>query len=128
MLTVTDVDRGRLLARERVEPGALVALTYVHSTEGRPVRATLRVEADRTLRLVETAYPSVGPGLPPLGPPGTWTIEGGEIVDRAPGPSLPELRVRAVPRTQHRLVMPSGRALDLGTLVPPGDAVRLAVE
>jgi hypothetical protein len=127
VLTVTDVDRGRQLARERVEPGALLALTYVHSTEGRPVRATLRVEADRTLRLIETAYPSVGPGLP-LGPDGTWAIEGGEIVNRAPGAPMPELRLRAVPRTQHRLLMPSGRALDLGALVPAGDAIRVAVE
>jgi len=128
VLTVTDVDQGRLLARERVEPGAVISLTYVHSTEGRPVRATLRVEADRTLRLIETAYPSVGPGLPPLGPDGTWSIEGGQIVNRAPAAPMSELRLRAVPRTQHRLLMPSGRELDLGALAPPGDAIRLAVE
>jgi len=113
--------------RERVEPGARIDLTYLHSTEGRPVRATLRVEADRTLRLVETAYPSVGPGLPPLGPEGTWSIEGGVIVNRAPSTPLPELRIRAVP-LQHRLILPSGRSLDLSALGAPGDAIRLAVQ
>jgi hypothetical protein len=128
VLTVTDVDQGRVLARERVEPGALIALTYVHSTEGRPVRATLQVEADRTLRLVETAFPSVGPGLPPLGPEGTWSIEGGVIVNRAPSRPLPELRLRAVPLTQHRLILPSGRSLDLSALTAPGDAIRVAVQ
>lgn len=128
MLTVTDLDRGRALARERVEPGALIHLAYVHSTEGRPVRATLRVEADHTLRLVETAYPSVGPGLPPLGPAGTWAIENGVIVNRAPTAPLPELRLRAVPLTQHRLTLPSGRVLDLEALVAPGSAIRLAVQ
>ena len=128
MLTVTDVEQGRVLARERVEPGARIDLTYVHSTEGRPVRATLRVEADRTLRLVETAYPSVGPGLPPLGPEGTWTIEDGVIVNRAPSAPVRELRIRAVPLTRHRLVLPSGRSLDLSALAAPGDAIRLAVE
>ena len=128
MLTVTDLDRGRVLARERVEPGALIRLAYVHSTEGRPVRATLRVEADHTLRLVETAFPSVGPGLPPLGPEGTWTIEDGVIVNRAPTAPLTELRLRAVPLTQHRLTLPSGRVLDLGALVEPGNAIRLAVQ
>ena len=127
MLTVTDLDRGRVLARERVEPGALVRLAYIHSTEGRPVRATLRVEGGRTLRLVETAFPSVGPGLPPLGPEGTWAIEDGLIVNRAPSAPLPELRLRAVPLTQHRLTLPSGRVLDLGALVEPGNAIRLAV-
>ncbi len=127
MLTVTDVSRGRSVAEEHVEPGALLRLAYVHSTEGRPVRATLRVERDRTLRLVETAFPSIGPGLPPLGTDGTWAIEDGQIVNRAPSAPLAELRLRAVPLTQHRLTLPSGRVLDLGTLVGPGDAVRVAV-
>jgi hypothetical protein len=127
VLTVTDVSRGRVVAKERVEPGALLRLTYVHSTEGRPVRATLRVEGDRTLRLVETAFPSIGPGLPPLGADGTWAIEDGQIVNRAPSVPLAELRLRAVPLTQHRLTLPSGRVLDLGALVAPGDAVRVAV-
>jgi hypothetical protein len=127
VLTVTDVSRGRVVAKEVVQPGALLRLTYVHSTEGPPVRATLRVEGDGTLRLVETAFPSVGPGLPPLGADGTWTIENGQIVNRAPSAPLAELRLRAVPLTQHRLTLPSGRVLDLGALVAPGDAIRVAV-
>jgi hypothetical protein len=127
-LTVTDVARGRVLAREPVAPGALVRLAYVHSTEGRPVRATFRIEAERTLRLIETRFPSVGPGLPPLGPAGTWAIEDGEIVARGESRPVTELRLRAVPLTRHRLVLPSGRALELSTLVGPGDAVRVAVE
>lgn len=127
MVTVTDVSRERVVAKERVEPGALLRLSYVHSTEGRPVRATLRVEGDGTLRLVETAFPSVGPGLPPLGADGTWVIENGQIVNRAPSAPLAELRLRAVPLTQHRLTLPSGRVLDLGALVAPGDAIRVAV-
>ena len=127
MLTVTDVSRGRVVAEEHVEPGALLRMAYIHSTEGRPVRATLRVEGDRTLRLVETAFPSVGPGLPPLGADGTWAIEDGQIVNRAESAPLPELRLRAVPLTQHRLTLPSGRVLDLGALVAPGDTVRVAV-
>jgi hypothetical protein len=125
---VTDLARGRVLARERVEPGALFRLAYVHSTEGRPVRATFRVDADRTLRLVETAFPSLGPGLPPLGAAGAWTIEAGAIVVRVPGAPLAELRLRVAPLTRHRLVLPSGRALDLWALVDPGDAVRVTVE
>jgi len=127
VLTVTDVSRGRVVAEEHVEPGALLRMAYIHSTEGRPVRATLRVERDRTLRLVETAFPSVGPGLPPLGADGTWAIEDGQFVNRAASAPLPELRLRAVPLTQHRLTLPSGRVLDLGALVAPGDAVRVAV-
>jgi hypothetical protein len=43
------------------------------------VRQTFRIEPDGALRLIETAYPSVGPGLP-AGSTGTWTIEGGLIV------------------------------------------------
>jgi hypothetical protein len=126
VLTVEDLDRRRVLAQEPVAAGARIDLTYVHSTEGRPVRATLRVEPDGALRLVETAYPSVGPGLP-LPAEGILTIEEGLIVTRAPGPPLPELRLRPVPLTQHRLVLPSGRVLDLSALADPGAAVRLSV-
>jgi hypothetical protein len=126
VLTVEDADRGRVLAREPVAAGARIDLTYVHSTEGRPVRATFRVEADGRLRLVETAYPSVGPGLP-AGSEATVTIEDGWIVARAPGPPLGEFRLRPLPLTRHRLVLPSGRALDLSALVEPGAAVRLIV-
>jgi hypothetical protein len=127
VLTVEDADRGRILAREPVEAGARIDLTYVHSTEGRPVRATLRVEPDGGLRLIETAYPSAGPGLP-LPPEGVVTIEEGLIVTRAPSPPLRELRLRPVPLTRHRLVLPSGRALDLGALAEPGNVVRLRVQ
>jgi hypothetical protein len=127
VLTATDLDRGRVLARERVEPGALISLAYVHSTEGRPVRATFRVEGDHALRLVETVFPSVGPGLPPLGAEGTWAIENGLIVNRAPSAPVPELRLRAVPLTQHRLTLPSGRVLDLDVPDARGSAIRLVV-
>jgi hypothetical protein len=127
-LTVTDVARKRVVARERVHPGALVGLTYVHSTEGRPVRATFRIEADGRLRLIETLFPSVGPGLPPLGPEGTWRMEDGIIAVRGEHAPVTELRLRAVLLTRHRLVLPSGRTLDLGALVEPGDAIRVAVE
>jgi hypothetical protein len=75
VLTVTDAARGYILALETIEPGARLGLACVHSAEGRPVRATFRVDADGTLRLVKTAFPSVGPGLPPLGPEGTWAIK-----------------------------------------------------
>ncbi|HEX2500592.1 MAG TPA: DUF1850 domain-containing protein [Methylomirabilota bacterium] len=127
-LTVTDMTRGRVLAREPVEAGALVDLAYVHSTEGRPVRATFRVEADGMLRLVQTAFPSVGPGLPALGPDGSWTIQDGVIRVQGSGDPMSELRLRVVPLTRHQLILPSGRALDLGALVGAGDAVRVAVE
>jgi hypothetical protein len=126
VLTVEDTDRGRALAREPVDAGARIDLTYVHSTEGRPVRATFRVEADGNLRLVETTYPSVGPGLP-AGAESTVAIEDGLIVIRGPGPPFRELRLRPLPLTRHRLVLPSGHALDLGALVDPGAAVRLIV-
>jgi hypothetical protein len=94
---------------------------------GRPVRQTFRVEADGTLRLVETALSSVGPGLPPLGAAGTGAIEDGLIVARGPSAPLSELRLRGVPLRGHRRGLPPGGVLDLGALVDPGRAVRLAV-
>jgi hypothetical protein len=123
----------RVLARERVEPGALIDLPYVHSTEGRPVRATRRVEADRTLRLVEAAFPSVGPegpGLPPLGPAGTWSIE--KRRDRQLGAERAPARPSASGRAAHgappaapvRPVARSQRARRAAWRDPPGRPVR----
>ena len=113
--------------QELVAPGALVALAYVHSTEGRPVRATFRVEADRTLRLIETV-PQRRAGAAALGPAGTWAIEGGEIVARGESAPVAELRLRVVPLTRHRLVLPSGPRARAGRPRRPGNAVRVAVE
>jgi hypothetical protein len=80
------------------------------------------------LRLVQTAFPSVGPGLPELGSDGSWTIQDGVIRVRGSGDPMSELRLRVVPLTRHQLILPSGRVLDLGAFVGVGDAVRVAVE
>jgi hypothetical protein len=103
-------------------------LAYVHSSEHVPVRGTIRVEADRTLRVVETAFGGFGPGLPELQPGDPWAIRQGLIVARVPGQALPLLRVRVAPLTQHRLLLPSGAELDLSRLMGDGGAVVLRLE
>jgi len=108
-------------------PGASFVLAYVHSSEHVPVRGTVRIEADRTLRVTQTAFAGFGPGLPELQAGDAWEIKDGMIVYRPPGESVPELRVRVLPITQHRLRLPSGRELDLSTLMGPGGAVLLRV-
>ncbi|HEU5321070.1 MAG TPA: DUF1850 domain-containing protein, partial [Methylomirabilota bacterium] len=57
---------GRALHREPVSEGAAFVLSYVHSSEHVPVRGTVRVEADGSLTVVETAFAGFGPGLPAL--------------------------------------------------------------
>jgi hypothetical protein len=105
-----------------------MVLVYVHSSEHVPVRGTIRVEADRTLRVVETAFGGFGPGLPALRPGDPWTVRQGLIVAQVPGEALPALRVRVAPMTRHRLLLPSGAELDLSTLMADGGAVVLRLE
>jgi hypothetical protein len=124
VLMVEDLARGRVLAAEPVAAGAEVVLHYVHSSEGVPVRGTLRVEPDHSLRVVETAFAGPGPGLPTRGPIGR---RDGLFVHHGQVP-LGELRLRIVPRTRHRLVLPSGRALDLSAAMGDGGPVRVRVE
>jgi hypothetical protein len=124
---VEDAAGHRVLHRERVSTGQAFVLSYVHSSEGVPVRGIFRIEADGTLTLTETQFAGFGPGLPALGPRDAWALEGGMIVARGHA-RLPEMRMRVAPITRHRLYAPSGRDLDLSALMGPGGAVRIRVQ
>lgn len=106
------------LYRERVVPGQTLTLSYVHSSEHVPVVGVFRIEADGSLAVLETAFGGFGPGLPSPRPGDRWrTREGLIVVEHEV--SLPELRLRLVPSTHHRLVTPGGIVLDLTTLPNP---------
>jgi hypothetical protein len=126
-LLVEDVEQGRTLHRERVWPGAVFTLDYVHSSERVPVRGTFRIEREGALTVVETAFAGFGPGLPQLGSGDDWRVEHGMIVHRPRGEPLAELRLRVTPVARQRLTTPSGRALDLPALIAPGRAILVSV-
>ncbi len=127
VLVVEDAARSRVIHQEPVIPGARFVLSYVHSSEHVPVRGTFLVEADRSLTVAATAFAGFGPGLPALRPGDVWETREGLFVQRDPGVQLPELRVRVVPLTSHRLETPAGRHLDLSALMGAGGAVRIYV-
>ena len=120
LLVVEDDARGQIVHRETVAPGATFVLAYTHSSEHVPVRGTFRVEPEGALTVVETAFAGFGPGLPELRPGDAWWIADGMIVHRPPPQPLSGLRLRVAPRTRHRLVTPSGTALDLSALMGSG--------
>jgi hypothetical protein len=108
----------RPVHRERVAPGQTLSLSYVHSSEHVPVVGVFRIEADGALAILETAFGGFGPGLPSPGPGDRWRIRDGLIVVEHQA-RLPELRLRLVPSTHHRLVTPGGAVLDLSALANP---------
>jgi hypothetical protein len=125
-LVVEDVTTGRVLHHEPVRPLDTFTLAYVHSSEHVPVRGVFRIAADRTMRVIETAFGGFGPGLPALKPGDEWRIEDGMIVARVSEASMGELVVRIVPITRHRLMTPLGAELDLSTLMgAAGGAVKI---
>lgn len=126
-LAVEDARTARVLHREAVRLGSDVTLEYVHSSEGVRVRGVVRVEADGSLSVVETAFAGFGPGLPELVPGDHWRIEDGMIVHRPFPLPLEELRVRVGPFTRHRLRTPAGTQLDLSALMGPGGTVLVHV-
>lgn len=63
-LEVKNRKNGKILFRERVNPGERFVFRYTHSVEKMPVEGTFTLEADGRLRMVETRFPSHGPGLP----------------------------------------------------------------
>ncbi|MGH7320137.1 MAG: DUF1850 domain-containing protein [Candidatus Rokuibacteriota bacterium] len=127
VLVVEGAPSARVIHREPVRPGARFVLSYVHSSEHVPVRGTFRIEPDRSLTVVATAFAGFGPGLPALQPGDAWETHEGMFVQRDPGARLPELRLRVVPLTRHRLETPGGRHLDLSALMGAGGPVRIHV-
>ncbi len=126
-LVVEDVGRAHVLHRERVAPGATFTLDYRHSSEGVPVRGTFRVDAHRTVTVVETAFGGFGPGLPELTAGDDWRIADGRIVHRPRPHALSDLRLRVTASSRPRLTMPSGRELDLTALAGSPAAVIIRV-
>jgi hypothetical protein len=124
---VEDVTRQRVLHRATVEPGSLLVLSYVHSSEHVPVRGTFVVEPDGALLVKATAFAGFGPGLPEPKAGDAWRLEDGMIVVPAAGERLHELRLRVAPFTRHRLRMPSGEDMDLSGLLNEGGSVRIHV-
>jgi hypothetical protein len=124
---VDDVTGRRVLYRAPVEPGRIVVLSYVHSSEHVPVRGTFAVESDGTLRAIETAFAGFGPGLPEPTAGEAWRFEDGMIVVPA-HERLAELRVRVAPFTQHRLRLPSGDELDLSAVMLDGGTVVIRID
>lgn len=127
VLAVEDLTHGRVLHRECVQAGDTFTLTYVHSSEHVPVRGVFRIERDRTLTVVETAFGGFGPGLPELRRGDDWRIRGGMIVTRVPAPPLDDLLVRVSSIARQRLVTSAGKELDFAALMgEAGGAVRIA--
>lgn len=116
-----------MLHRAPVEPGSLLVLSYVHSSEHVPVRGTFVVEPDGALRVQETAFAGFGPGLPQPKAGDAWRLEDGMIVVPAAGERLDELRIRVAPFTHHRLRTPSGEDIDLSAIMKDGGSVRIHI-
>jgi hypothetical protein len=128
VLVVEDLTRGRVLYREAIEPGSLLVLSYVHSSEHVPVRGTFIVEPDGTLRARETAFSGFGPGLPEPTAGDAWHFDNGMIVVPAAGERFPELRLRVAPLTRPRLRTASGEDIDLSARMPEGGSARIRIE
>jgi len=63
-LEVKNKKRGEVFFRERINPGEVFRFRYIHSVSKTPVEGFFEVEKDGFLRIVETRFPSYGPGLP----------------------------------------------------------------
>lgn len=126
VLVVEEVGGGRVLHQEPVQPGDVVALAWVHSSENVPVRGVLVVEPGGGFRVTETAFAGPGPGLPAPGPGDAWRYRDGMIV-AVDGRVVEDVRLRISRVARQRLTLPSGREVDLSAVVPEGAAVRIAV-
>jgi hypothetical protein len=127
VLTVQEVRAGQTLFSEQVRAGERFLLSYRHSvTQGR-VFGTFEIEGDGSLRVLETAFGSPGPGLPEPRPGEDYEISGGMVRYREGGQRLPEISVFVHPFTDHTLVV-KGKPLLLSRQAQSGKLVKIRVE
>jgi hypothetical protein len=112
----------KVVFREPVAPGDDVTFAYIHSIEKVPVEGVLAVEADGTLRVVETRFASYGAGLPPQlsrSADGKWMVAPG-------GQKLNEFSFYISPINQASLRVGT-KTLNLTDLIDSGDVVVVSV-
>jgi hypothetical protein len=114
---------GSVLIREKAAPGDVFTFAYIHSVEKVPVEGVFAVEADGSLRVVETRFPSYGAGLPPQATgksaDGRWMVAQG-------GQRLPEFSFYVSPINQASLRI-GVKTLNLANRIDSGDVVVVAV-
>lgn len=113
----------KVIFRGKAAPGDVFTFAYIHSIEKVPVEGVFAVEADGSLRVVETRFPSYGAGLPfqatDKSADGKWMV--------APsGQRLPEFSFYVSPINRASLRMGT-KTLNLTTLIASGDVVTVAV-
>jgi hypothetical protein len=113
----------RIIFREMTAPGDILTFAYIHSIENIPVEGIFAVEADSSLRVVETRFPSYGAGLPSQA---TGKSDDGKWMVAPGGQRLPEFSFYISPINQSSLRI-GEKTLDLNHLIESGDVVEVAV-
>lgn len=125
VLRVADFD-GEKIIDFPLRAGDTFFLSYLHSSDGTPVRDTFRLGEDGQLILVEEAYLWYGAGLEFQKRDGVqWTSDGRWSIIRLDR-ILPELRLRIGRVAQQILVLPD-RVIPFDTLGRPGEGLIIAV-
>ncbi len=64
VLEIKEKNRREVFFRKKVISGELFLFRYIHSVEKIPVEVSFEIDKDGFLNILETRYPSYGPGLP----------------------------------------------------------------
>jgi hypothetical protein len=122
-LEVRSRQADKVIFREKTTPGDVFTFAYIHSIEKIPIEGVFAVEADGTLRVVETRFASYAAGLPFQA---TGKSEDGKWMVAPGGQKLPEFSFYISPINRPSLRM-EAKTLDLTNLIDAGDIVVVAV-
>jgi hypothetical protein len=122
-LEVRSRQADKVIFRKKTTPGDIFTFAYIHSIEKIPIEGVFAVEADGTLRVVETRFPSYAAGLPFQA---TGRSEDGKWMVAPGGQKLPEFSFYISPINRPSLRM-GDETLDLTNLIDSGDVVVVAV-
>jgi hypothetical protein len=122
-LEVRSRQADKVIFREKTTPGDIFTFAYIHSIEKIPIEGVFAVEADGTLRVVETRFPSYAAGLPFQA---TGRSEDGKWMVAPGGQKLPEFSFYISPINRPSLRM-GAETLDLSNRIDSGDVIVVAV-
>ncbi|HKL11692.1 MAG TPA: DUF1850 domain-containing protein [Clostridia bacterium] len=126
VLVVAEVESNRIVHTERINPGDVFTVKWIHSVELEPWEEQFEVGKDMEIYLEETRFKAFGAGVPDSAGSST-EVKDGYVVFSGIHKKMPNLVYGVSPIAKHTLVI-KDKVLSLYELLPPDTAVSFNIK
>ena len=125
VLVVSEVESGRIVHAERIEPGDVFTVRWIHSVELEPWEEQFEIGNDMKIYLDQTRFKAFGAGVPDSA--GTSTeVKDGYVSFSGIHKEMPTLVYGVSPVAKHEFSV-NGKTFRLFELLPPDTAVSFSI-